>query len=226
MMQFDHWYLPDGEKHLPEWMAKVNKRVDGRLTYQYHKYEAAMRYVPAGKRRLAVDIGAHVGLWSYFMARDFAKLIAFEPMDAHADCWGVNMQARKNAVLHRVALGERCGPVMLRTRTPGSSGDTGVEPLANGKDGGQVAEQRRLDDYDLANVDFIKVDCEGYEFFVLRGAAETIHRCKPIMVVEQKAETGGAWRYRIDEHSGVEFLFSIGMKSLCAPISGDWIMGW
>lgn len=221
MMQFDAWKFPDGEKHLPEWMSRVNKRVDGRLTYQYHKYESALKYV--GRRRTAVDIGGHVGLWSWFMARDFENVVAFEPMGAHADCWEANMADRPNAKLNRVALGDMPKAVVLRTRTDGSSGDTGVEP---GGGAGQLAQQRRLDEYELSDVDFIKLDCEGYELFALRGAVETIRRNKPVIIVEQKPKTGVEARYKIGAIDGVKFLQSLGMKSLHPPISDDWIMGW
>ena len=222
-MQFDQWWLPAGEQHLPDWMRKVNKRVDGRLTYQYHKYEAALKCVPVNRRGVAVDIGGHVGLWSWFMARDFAKLAAFEPMDEHAACWRRNMDGIAHAKLHQCALGDHDGGVRLLTRTQGSSGDTGVEL---GGAGGQPAMLRRLDDFDLGVVDFIKIDCEGYEVFVLKGAAETIKRSKPVIIVEQKTETGGPDRYGIGATDGVMFLKALGMRSLHPPISGDWIMGW
>lgn len=224
MMQFDAWQFPDGEKHLPEWMRRVNRRVDGRLTYQYNKYEAALKFISADRRRTVVDVGAHVGLWSWFLARDFRRVEAFEPMPAHIDCWRVNMAALANVMLHRVVLGESSTTVKLRTRTKGSSGDTGVEPDLT--KGGQEVEQHRLDEYELQSVDFIKLDCEGYELFALRGAAETIRSCRPIIIVEQKPHTGGPERYGIGATDGVKFLRKLGMKELCEPISGDWIMGW
>lgn len=220
MLRFDHWYLPDGERHLQSWMNSVGRRVDGRLTYQFHKYEAALQFVPV--RNVAVDVGAHVGLWSYFMARDFASVVAFEPMKAHADCWVENMAGHGNATLHRVALGETVKMVALSTRRADSSGDTGVDLHG----GNAISRQCRLDDFDLDRVDFIKVDCEGYELFVLRGAGETIRRCKPVIVVEQKPHTGGPARYGIGETAAVTFLQSLGMKEMTKPMSGDWIMGW
>jgi len=53
MIRFGPWHLPDGETHLQEWMTTVNRDVEGRLTYQYNKYDAALRYCRrgAGDRR-------------------------------------------------------------------------------------------------------------------------------------------------------------------------------
>jgi FkbM family methyltransferase len=220
MMKFDAWYLPDGEVHLPEWMRKVNRRVDGRLSYQFHKYEAVLPKIV--QRRVAIDVGAHVGLWSYFLARDFARVEAFEPMPEHVDCWRANMVLRHNASLHRIALGADEREVRLRTRTAGSSGDTAIEP-----EGASVsAHQVTLDSFGFDDVDLIKVDCEGYELFVLQGGEATILRNRPVIIVEQKPHTGGAKRYGISDVAAVDYLRSIGMKTIVPPISGDWFMGW
>mgnify|MGYP000125603681 CR=1 FL=1 len=41
-----------------------------------------------------------------------------------------------------------------------------------------------LDSFDLADVDIIKLDCEGYELPVLHGALNTIQKYRPIMQIE------------------------------------------
>src|SRR5687768_3363138 len=97
------WWLPDKEQHLVNWMLNANRRVEGRLQYQGHKYEAALNQCKS--RNLALDIGAHVGLFSYWMAKDFQRLIAFEPKLEHVECWHANMQGFDNATLYEVALG-------------------------------------------------------------------------------------------------------------------------
>ena len=56
MYRFDAWWLPDGDTHLPWVMRRVERRVKGRLTYQYHKYEGALPWCRG--RRTAVDVGA------------------------------------------------------------------------------------------------------------------------------------------------------------------------
>lgn len=216
------WWLPDHEEHLQQWMVSVNARVGDRLTYQRHKYRAALRSVR--QRRAAVDIGAHAGLWSWQMAHDFGHVVAFEPMDAHAECYLGNMEGLSNWTLHRTALGPEEGEVWLRTRTANSSGDTGVEPGGE-CEGAQKATLRRLDDFGLEEVDFMKIDCEGYELFVLQGAVETLKRCKPCVIVEQKPETGMEARYGIGTTDAVSFLEDLGARRI-RGIQGDYIMAW
>ena len=223
-------YLPEGELHLIEWMEKMKQERAGRPCYQLHKYDLAMKFVKG--RCIAVDIGGHVGLWSWPMSHDFHGVIAFEPVTEHCACWRKNMESRENAVLNQVALGEKEGKVFIRCRTPGSSGDTGVDPHAEASSlrasvdtSGEEVQMKRLDSFGLTGVDFMKLDCEGYEVFALRGAEETLKRCKPCVIVEQKAETGGSSRYGVGVTDGVEYLKSLGAK-LRGGVQGDYVLSW
>lgn len=217
MKTFDKWVLPDREEHLQEWMTKTNQRTfGGRLAYQLNKYELAMRQLPASRRRVAIDIGAHVGLWSWNMAHDFAQVKAFEPYPDHIECYKVNMELCTNFNLYLTALGDKDGTVTIKTRTRNSSGDTGIEP------DGLSVNIHRLDDYNFENVDFIKVDCEGYEYFVLKGATETLKRCKPVVIVEQK---GFETKYGLLPAQAVQLLCDLG-ATVKAQYSGDYVCSW
>jgi FkbM family methyltransferase len=217
------WYLPDGEEHLQQYMNTVKHREksngESRLTYQYNKYAACLPYVR--RRRVAVDIGAHVGLWSWVMARDFNELYAFEPMPAHQECWLKNMR-KADADIHLLnhVLGDKEGSVRVSTRTPGSSGDTGISPE------GVEVFMRTLDSFNLQNVDFIKLDCEGYELFALRGAVETLKSNRPCLIVEQKAKvTGMEEKYGVTVKECLDFLMSLGARQR-GVIKEDYIFSW
>ncbi len=80
-----------------------------------------------------------------------------------------------------------------------------------------------LDSFDLTNVDFIKIDTEGYEYFVLKGAEKTIKRDHPVIVVEQKESTKD--RYGLQFEQAVTLLKSWGAVWRGA-ISGDHILHW
>jgi FkbM family methyltransferase len=226
------WMLPDVELHLQEWMSKVNDRRDGRLLYQGHKYRKALSFCE-DRSGAAVDVGAHVGLWSWQMAKDFARVEAFEPVSEHCDCWEANMRELSNARLHRVALGREPGTVTLRCRTPGSSGDTGVDPVAERStlrasvdpDGGEPAPMIALDSLALDGVSFMKLDCEGYELRVLEGAIETLRRNRPVLVVEQKPQTGMTERYGFELWHVVDLLSGLGARQR-GSVQGDYFFSW
>lgn len=214
------WWFPDGETHLPQWMRQAQQLRDGVLQYQLHKYELALAHVR--QRRLAVDVGGHVGQWSRNMAQDFATVQAFEPVPAYAECWRRNLEGRANAHLHPHALGAEPGTVSLRCGTPGSHGDTFVAPREQANAAVDVMIER-LDAFDLAGVDLLKIDCEGFELFVVQGAEATIKRCHPCIIVEQKP--GHAGKYGLGETAAVDLLLSWGARRRAA-ISGDFVLSW
>jgi FkbM family methyltransferase len=209
------WKFPDSEHHLIEWMTRVNDVRRGRPTYQAHKYDAALSHTP--QRRVAIDIGANIGLWSWLMANDFTTLHAFEPVAAYRACWAQNVV---DGVLHPMALGERAGTVSMVCMTPGSCGDTTVNVAQVGDDVGS-AEINTLDSFGFEEVDLIKCDNEGYELFVMRGAEETIKRCRPTIIVEQKPGHGKT--FGLSDTAAVEFLQTLGMQ-VRQVISGDYIL--
>ena len=168
MKTWQGWQFPDTETHLIDWMAKRNDVRRGRPTYQAHKYDAAMQFVR--NRRVALDIGANVGVWSWLMANDFKELHAFEPVAQYAACWSENVS---RGTLHNMALGAKEGRVNMVCCTPGSCGDTTVSAEQGGEMVGS-AEMRTLDSFAFHDVDLIKFDNEGYEIFVMIGVAETI----------------------------------------------------
>lgn len=206
-------WLPEHETHLLEWMEIKNEIVDGRPTYQHHKLTKALSFVR--RFRGAIDVGGHCGLWSMHLEKRFEFLHAFEPVALHRECFTRNVNMRDGVLLYPVALGDKAGSVAIHTAEH-SSGDSWV------KGEGDIPLVR-LDDYDLHDVDFIKLDCEGYELFALRGAEQTLKRCHPVVCVEQKP--GRAQKFGLKETEAVDYLKSLG-ANLLSVMSGDYILGW
>jgi FkbM family methyltransferase len=136
--------------------------------------EAALAHVT--QFRLAVDAGAHVGKWSRAMAERFEQVMAFEPMDENRRKWLSKGGARANISLIGMALGDRAGLVRM-------DGEGHSQHYAVADPAGAVT-MVTLDEYGLETLDFLKVDCEGADTLVLRGAAQTLLRCRPVVMVE------------------------------------------
>jgi FkbM family methyltransferase len=216
MTKFIHgWHFPDHEVHLVDWVAANGGLVlNGRKSYQGSKQLLAMRHCRSF--HTAVDVGAHIGFFSYNLAQRFEVVHAFEPVAEHRECFAKNVTADE-VVLHDCALGAAPGWVSMSV-TPGSSGDSKV---ASGQEVTDSTHMRTLDSFNIRNVDFIKVDCEGYEENVLRGAEQTILQWKPTIIVEQKREM--ATRFGLQPLGAVEYLKGLGYKQV-AEHGGDFVL--
>lgn len=215
MFQHQGIWLPDGEKHFPDWMTRNGELVNGRGTYQIKKLREAMNH--CRHFRTAVDVGGHVGLWSMHLAPRFNHVHAFEPVPAFRACFVKNVGA-SNVILHDCALGAGDGGKVTMKYDPADSGGTHVQYA--GED--STTDLRSLDALQLQDVDFIKVDCEGYEHCVIAGAADTIRRCRPTVIVEQKPHKLGP-NFGIKGAPAVDMLREMGAK-LVREMSGDFIM--
>ncbi len=209
------WY-PDSEQHMTAWVAKHGGMVEGRGTYQWNKQVAVFKAVEGAGHgwRTAVDIGAHIGTWSVNMASRFKKVIAFEPVDEHRECFAENVQA-DNVELISAALGAAPGSVSI-SRDANNSGASHVK-------GDGSVPMITLDSLCLADVDLIKMDVEGYEANVIAGGKETLLRWKPIVCCEQKRDF--ACKYGLKRTAATDALQALGMKQI-VEIGGDFVMGW
>ncbi len=163
----------------------------------------------------------------------FARVHAFEPVPLHADLFERNVTA-PNVTLYRRALGAGTGTVSI-TVPPDQTGHAHVTEGArrHAQRGGHLPDstwQRTgsvrmdtLDSYGFQEIDFIKIDVEGYELPVIQGAIETLRRCRPIVVIEQKGNDGSVYGGRANE--ALERLRGLGAREL-KVISGDYVMGW
>ncbi len=144
---------------------------------------------------VALDIGAHVGIWSMRLAEKFKRVYAFEPVPKHIECWKQNMQKFTSdhseweniSTLNTVALGHENGiNTMIVPNTTNTGRATFVEKLFIDKHNFPKiqVETKTLDSYEFDQVDFIKMDVESFELKVLQGAENTIRKHKPIMYIE------------------------------------------
>jgi FkbM family methyltransferase len=139
--------------------------------------------------RNAVDIGAHVGISVHQWAPLFEHVHAFEPMIDHFECLELNTSRFDNVTRHNCAMSNQSAMLKGAYRTMKNSGSFQLvddEFVAVNHKKAKIYDipSQRLDDFELENVDLIKIDVEGWELDVLRGAKQTIQRCHPVMMIE------------------------------------------
>ena len=215
MFEYMNWWFPDGETHFPEMLDKGITKGGPKGEYQWQARNKSLKYVK--NKRLALDIGANVGLWSRSLTKHFDQVIAFEPVSIFRDCLNKNVKSTNFKVMS-VALGNKETTANMNI-TEGNTGHTHIDPASIGTGNIQVIT---LDSLNLNNVDYIKLDCEGFEFRVIQGAEQTIKRCQPVIVVEQKPHDAYSDQYT--QHAAVELLQSWGLEKLDNH-NDDWILG-
>jgi len=148
------------------------------------------RLVPIGCRT-AIDAGANVGLYTIRLAKLCRAVYAFEINPAVTG----HLERAKlpNVRVMHVGLSSVERPVTLyipllhgkmplegwASLNPGNCPDTTVHREI----GGYV---RTLDSCAITDIDFMKIDVEGHEIELLKGARATLLRCRPRILAEAK----------------------------------------
>ncbi len=166
--------------------AFLSRRYRG---YKWWRWgERELHLVPAlcDRGKCSVDVGAHCGMYSYLMGRTSLHCLAFEPnIRLHAQ---LKSQAI-NTTIYTCALSDHCFATELRIPREGEClrlGCATIEP-ANRMTTETVNETirvRTLDSFHLSNVGFVKIDVEGHELAVLKGAADTLKTNFPRLLIE------------------------------------------
>jgi len=154
------------------------------------EYELRVAPLLCDMRKISVDIGADRASYSVNICNHSANCIAFEPRPAQAAMIrDLAIATGLRIEVEAVALSNSAGLARLRilTKDPGRSTIESANALEDPNRSPQTSmrvPKLRLDDYELREVGFIKIDGEGHELAVLQGAQQTIRASLPNLLVE------------------------------------------
>ena len=124
-----------------------------------------------------IDIGAHVGSWSWLLAPYFNMTYSFEPNKKIYNylCGNIALRDISDKIdTFNLGLSDEEKTLDFHNRVEDGGGN-GFEPLKTTQPSSVVPLQvKPLDDFNFKNVGFIKIDVEGHEKKVLEGAQNTI----------------------------------------------------
>ena len=125
---------------------------------------ASLPYIK-GKRN-AIDIGCRDGEYTRYLFNHFQHVYCFDPRFRKYFPFNVDL----TKVTHfRIPLGDSPNPERLGRGT----GKNMIDKVFY-----------CLDDFNLQNIDYIKIDTDGYEMANIKGGLKTITRDWPVIVLE------------------------------------------
>ena len=160
------FWVPSDDVHLQDWKQNNNftqsKCLDKFLTF-IEKNALKFNHV--------LDIGAWVGTWTMKINPFCGRVIAFEPDPLHYECLVKNVP--EEVETHQLAVGNDKKMISLSednfTQAKRVLGEGNI-PMVT------------IDSLNFTDVDLIKIDVEGYEMEVLKGADKTLENVKYLMI--------------------------------------------
>lgn len=157
----DFFHSPDGSQEFPNHHCKKT-------------WVTSLPFIT--RRRNAIDIGCRDGEYTRYLHKDFNHVFCFDYR--RRKLFNKNVDLTK--VTHfKCALGEEHKVIKV---SGGGSMTTKKIPIEKWYD----ETLYTLDEFNLPDIDYIKIDVDGYELNVLQGAINTIQKYNPIIVVEQE----------------------------------------
>lgn len=164
--------------------------------------------------KVVYDVGAFHGLLSLWFSKTAREVVAFEPVRSNRNRLAENLALNRiwNVDVRDCGLGSEDGEAWITYSTLMPGGASVIS--AAGSD--LVIEEieiRRLDRLrGLPVPDLIKIDVEGFELAVLRGAEGLLSKYKPALYLEMHGNTIAQKKAKV--RAIVSFLSEVGYKSI------------
>ena len=156
------------------------------------------------KDSFVIDVGANRGTYSFPIMRKIGAdgfLFAFEPIPELFDYLGKGFSKYNNIKIFPLACSNenetREISIPITNGRPGFGSASFVNKHIDFQS--KLIECVRIDDVKINKVNFIKIDVEGFEFLVLKGAINTIEKHRPVILVEMDFNMGKTYFVQLTE---------------------------
>ena len=191
-------WVPSTDAQIEQW------RVNGHPHMQDTCLQKLLEWckIQNKKFNLIVDIGAWCGTWTLSMQQYAKNIYCYEPNKLHFECLSRNVSKHNHIRLYNQALGNHNGFVKLKEENATQNTRVLLEK-------GEI-KINKLDSLGVKGIDFLKIDVEGLEMEVLKGAEETLKNVEYIMI----ELNGNTEKYGSTKKDVKEYLQSLGFKVL------------
>ena len=172
----------------PDWYAKDFFHLGSSGTQEFPLHHCKLTWLKSvphiHSRRNAVDIGCRDGEFTRYLQQDFEHVFCFDP--------------RKRKLFPRNVSQEKV------THFTCCLGNTENKyPRLDTTFGQSELKTYTLDSFNLPNIDYIKIDTDGFEYDIIQGALDTIKEYRPVIICE--AAPDEALRFQ-QQHYAVDYL--------------------
>ncbi len=164
----------------------------GRALLKYGEFSECESFVIrqlCPQNAIVIEIGANIGAHTVMMAKAVGKngrILAFEPQRIIFQnlCANIALNNLFNVDTYNIALGDQQGQVLIPDIDYTKKSNYGAISADQFNTGRPVKVETLDTTFNFSHLHAIKVDAEGMELQILKGAAKTIARYKPILYVE------------------------------------------
>ncbi|MDR2365987.1 MAG: FkbM family methyltransferase [Zoogloeaceae bacterium] len=169
----------------------ITREISAKGEYDGNALDSLADVLAAIQPDVSLDVGANIGNHALVIADYSRRVLAFEPIGFVFDALKANIGQNRAAHVEAInaGLSDRDGEAEIFISNDGNLGASSLETAAG--NGERLKIRTRIGDQCLAQfqagrVDFIKMDVEGHEVEALRGLANTIAQCQPLLLIEYK----------------------------------------
>ncbi|MEJ7644332.1 MAG: FkbM family methyltransferase [Chryseolinea sp.] len=156
------------------------------------------------------DIGANQGEFALFAAKRLSrgKVLAFEPVNIYQQqlAENISLNGFKNIDTFDFGLSDKSMQMPIYSSEEGIGENEGLASIFQSSHRNRLVQQIELKIFDdviqdlkISRLDFMKIDVEGAELMVLRGARKTIEKYRPYVMLEVSEETYRAAGYSVSD---------------------------
>lgn len=183
------FWVPSSDAQIEQWREKGEPYMQDKCLFQFINWcESQSKLFDT-----IVDVGAWCGTWTSYMQKFAKNVYCFEPSKVHYECLTRNTAMHGHVRTYNHAIGSEDGFIQLSTETATQNtrvlleaGDTKIS---------------RLDSLDIDQINLLKIDVEGLEMEVLKGAGARLENIEYLMIeLNNNSKRYGSSNIEIENH--------------------------
>ena len=216
MIKKGNWWITDNNHS-----SRVTKQI---ITEEFHclqSIKSAIHYCK--QHRNAIDVGAWIGDSTWIMSPYFNFVYAFEADDKVYDCCVKNLNEKsvKNTKTYNVGLSDSKGTRDFYNKASGYQGYISANKEQLDKFNRKQVYTDLLDNFNFVDIDFIKIDVDSHESYVLLGSKKFFQNNNPVIMLETKSRIYN--RQPDSTPNPVEILENYGYKEVAKVAKSDYV---